>query len=137
MQVVSFVLISPDDKFLVELRDQPADYKGRYLFPGGKVEPNETPEEAVRREAFEEAGITLIGGLELISSEPMVTLHRNKSPLRCWIFSKWEGNVPLFNLETGEPFYWLTAQEIMERNPTPATALAMEVINEFTFNTLF
>jgi 8-oxo-dGTP diphosphatase len=43
-----------------------ADIQGRgWCIPGGRLEPDETPEQAVRREAMEEAGITL-GPLHLL-----------------------------------------------------------------------
>lgn len=34
-------------------------YAGAWLLPGGRVEPGETAERAARREAFEEAGVTV------------------------------------------------------------------------------
>jgi 8-oxo-dGTP diphosphatase len=52
-----------------------ADIAGRgWCIPGGRLEPDETPEAAARREAHEEAGLTvgplfLLGHYRLISSE--------------------------------------------------------------------
>ena len=42
--------------------------KGGYNFPGGKIEPNESPEDAVRRETMEETGVEL-GNLKQLCNE--------------------------------------------------------------------
>ncbi|MCD7887850.1 MAG: (deoxy)nucleoside triphosphate pyrophosphohydrolase [Clostridiales bacterium] len=39
------------------------DYKGRWEFPGGKIEPGETPRQALEREIWEELNIQIeVGG---------------------------------------------------------------------------
>lgn len=44
--------------FLISLRPDDSHQGGKWEFPGGKVEENELPEQAMLRELFEEVGIT-------------------------------------------------------------------------------
>jgi 8-oxo-dGTP diphosphatase len=53
------VLIDGDDNFLLTSRPEGKVYAGYWEFPGGKVEPGETVEQALRRELHEELGITI------------------------------------------------------------------------------
>jgi 8-oxo-dGTP diphosphatase len=53
------VLIRPDGAFLVTSRPAGKVYAGHWEFPGGKVEPGETVEQALARELHEELGITI------------------------------------------------------------------------------
>jgi 8-oxo-dGTP diphosphatase len=53
------VLIRPDGDFLLTSRPPGKVYAGYWEFPGGKVEPGETVEEALRRELSEEIGVTI------------------------------------------------------------------------------
>jgi len=64
------VLIDAAGRFLLTSRPEGKVYAGHWEFPGGKVEPGESVEQALRRELHEELGIT-IG-----HAEPwQVTLH--------------------------------------------------------------
>ena len=51
-------VIEQDGKILATQRGY-GDYAGGWEFPGGKIEPNETPEEALVREIHEELGATI------------------------------------------------------------------------------
>ena len=53
------VLIAPDGRFLLTSRPEGKVYAGHWEFPGGKVEPGESVEQALRRELQEELGITI------------------------------------------------------------------------------
>ena len=51
-------IIHQDGKILATQRGY-GDFKGLWEFPGGKMEPRETPEEALRREIREELNIDI------------------------------------------------------------------------------
>ena len=53
------VLIDACGRFLLTSRPAGKVYAGYWEFPGGKVEPGETIEQALRRELHEELGITI------------------------------------------------------------------------------
>jgi 8-oxo-dGTP diphosphatase len=53
------VLIDAAGRFLVTSRPAGKVYAGHWEFPGGKVEPGETIDAALRRELHEELGITI------------------------------------------------------------------------------
>ncbi|GAC1528142.1 MAG: NUDIX domain-containing protein [Ramlibacter sp.] len=53
------VLVRSDGRFLLTSRPQGKVYAGYWEFPGGKVEPGENIEQALRRELIEEIGITI------------------------------------------------------------------------------
>ena len=53
------VLIDRQQRFLLTSRPDGKVYAGYWEFPGGKVEPGETIEQALRRELHEELGITI------------------------------------------------------------------------------
>ncbi len=59
---VAAAIICDGDKVLSCQRNY-GEFKDGWEFPGGKIEPGETAEEAVVRELHEELGVT-VGGLE-------------------------------------------------------------------------
>ena len=52
-------------QLLAARRSKPTNLAGRWEFPGGKVDPGETVEEALHRETLEELGVTVRLGSEL------------------------------------------------------------------------
>jgi 8-oxo-dGTP diphosphatase len=55
--VSAVALIDPDGRVLIAQRPEGKAMAGLWEFPGGKVEPGETPEAALIRELAEELGI--------------------------------------------------------------------------------
>ena len=55
--VVACALVDADGRVLIAQRPEGKQLAGLWEFPGGKIEPGETPEEAVVRELQEELGI--------------------------------------------------------------------------------
>ena len=54
--VVAGILLR-DGKILLAQRKEAASFALKWEFPGGKIEPGESPEEALERELQEELGI--------------------------------------------------------------------------------
>lgn len=59
VQVAAAVVERPDGAFLMTSRPPGKVYAGWWEFPGGKVEPGETPREALARELGEELGLSV------------------------------------------------------------------------------
>lgn len=55
MIIKSFVIIEDNGYFLL-IREAAKKWKGKWFFPGGKMDLDETPVEAAKREVLEEAG---------------------------------------------------------------------------------
>ena len=66
LHVVAGVIRDPRGRILLARRTEGRDLAGLWEFPGGKVEPGESPEAALRRELHEELGIRASIGAPLI-----------------------------------------------------------------------
>ena len=60
VEVAVGVLIAPDGQFLLTTRPPGKVYAGYWEFPGGKVEAQESLEQALSRELYEELGIQVL-----------------------------------------------------------------------------
>ena len=60
-QVAAAVIIS-DGKVLIARRKKGERHEGLWEFPGGKIEPGETPQLCLERELFEELGLKVKAG---------------------------------------------------------------------------
>lgn len=71
-------------RLLVGQRSAPPALAGLWEFPGGKVEPGETCEDALLRELREELGITAQLGTEIIGPHPQGWVLNEKAAMRVW-----------------------------------------------------
>lgn len=69
MKEVAVGILRGDGKVLACQRRRNAVYPLKWEFPGGKVEPGETPAEALRRELREELGIEAEAGVQIHRKE--------------------------------------------------------------------
>ena len=95
------VLIDTQGRFLLTSRPVGKVYAGHWEFPGGKVEPGETVEQALRRELHEELGIT-IGPVEPWQVELMDYPHARVRLHFCKVHA-WLGE---FEMREGQAMAW-------------------------------
>ena len=93
LPVVAAAMINPRGEVLVQQRPAAKAHGGLWEFPGGKVEPSETPEQALIRELAEELNIR-------VDSDALVPLAFATAPagqrhllLLLYIVRRWSGEL--------------------------------------------
>ena len=91
--VVGAALVDADGHVLLARRSAPEPLAGRWEFPGGKVEPGETPEEALGRELAEELGVGVRLGSAVPGPVPDDRTPHGAWPLASGLMAVWLGTV--------------------------------------------
>ena len=89
--VVAAALVDRDGRLLVQQRPEGLSMAGLWEFPGGKIEPGETPEQALIRELEEELGVDVDQAClapACFASEPLGNKHLL---LLLYVCRKWRG----------------------------------------------
>ena len=116
MLIVSAVaLIDIDGRVLLSKRPGEKVLGGLWEFPGGKLEPNEKPEEALMRELYEELGI----GTQKSCLAPLTFSYCDYEKfdliLLLFVCRKWEGQV---QAREGQELKWVFPNDI-QKFPMP------------------
>jgi mutator protein MutT len=74
---IAVAIVRRGDAVLLQQRER-EPFKGRWELPGGKVEPGEAPEQAVRREVVEELGVRVVSALPF-------AVHEHRYPEGPWV----------------------------------------------------
>jgi 8-oxo-dGTP diphosphatase len=114
LHVVAAVLRDGDGRVLLAQRGRGADLAGLWEFPGGKREAGESSLQALRRELWEELGITLDGAEPLIEV-PHAYGHK-RIALEVFTALAWRGEA---RGREGQALAWLTPEQLGAR-PMPA-----------------
>ena len=101
------------------------EYKDSWEFPGGKIEPGESPQEALRREIREELDTEIEVGEHLITIEmDYPSFHLSMQCFRATICH----GVPV--LKEHEAARWLGAEELESVEWLPADRMVIEKLKE-------
>lgn len=123
--VVAVALKRADGRILVQQRPAGKAMAGLWEFPGGKVEPDETPEAALVREIDEELGVTL-DPADLtpltFASEP---LGGKRLLLLLYVARAWQGEPRALDASA---IRWVTIEEMRALPMPPADAPFADVL---------
>ena len=115
--VVAVALVDPDGRVLIAQRPEGRSLAGLWEFPGGKLEQDETPEQALIRELAEELGIDV----EQSCLAPLTfASHAYEGfhllmPL--YVCRRWEG---LVQPREGQALKWVFAKDLRNYPMPPA-----------------
>lgn len=107
IHVVAGVIVDARDRILLARRTEGRDLAGLWEFPGGKVDPGETPEQALARELREELGIDADVG------EPVIVVPQRYPHKRLRLdvrrIARWRGNVKGLD---GQALAWVPSHKL-------------------------
>ena len=117
--VVACALVDPDGRVLISQRPAGKAMAGLWEFPGGKVEPGETPEETLVRELREELGIDTAA-----SCLAPLTFASHGYPdfhllMPLYVCRRWQGTVVP---QEGQAAKWVRARDLRSYPMPPADA---------------
>lgn len=121
-EVVSSV-VSKDGKCVLEKRpERNHSFPGYWSLVAGKIEPGESPEDAARREIFEETAIRV--GKPLGTMDPLY-VREGKTLFKVYPFHFDAGNQEVILNEENERFVWASIDEAKEMRTVTDTVLVM------------
>jgi 8-oxo-dGTP diphosphatase len=126
MTVVAVALIDPAGRVLLQQRAPGKAMAGLWEFPGGKVEPGETPEAALVRELAEELGISVDGAALTPAGFASARLGERHMILLLYLCRAWRGTPrPL----DASALKWLRPAEMVAAEMPPADGPLIESLS--------
>lgn len=118
------VLVLEDGKVLTGTRKERAS-RGQICGPGGHIEPGETPEEAAKRETYEEFGI-ICNELQPLGTQDGGSRYGNSAVFLC---TDYTGEPRTDEEEMTDP-RWLTIEEAKSQNAFPPFLRSLQLLPE-------
>ena len=124
VEVSAAVLQKPDGTFLLAQRPADKIWAGYWEFPGGKIEPGETPYHALVRELREELGITVTTVYPWVTR--VYTYPHATVRLNFFRVTAWSGEL---HPHEGQQFSWQRVPEIGVAPVLPANASILRALS--------
>lgn len=124
VDVVAAVIRDARGRILLTRRTEGRDLAGLWEFPGGKIEPGETPQAALMRELHEELGITAVVGEQVACVEADVPGKRVRLDVREVTCSGKPRGIE------GQALAWVPLHKLMEYPMPPADQPVVQALLE-------
>lgn len=120
---VAAAVIERDGKILIGRRKKGSHLADKWEFPGGKLEPGETPEEALRRELREELSVEAMVG-------DFVCASRHIYPEKAVELIVYRASIPLGDIDSTdhEEIRWVPREELLLYNFPEADRPVIEIL---------
>jgi len=125
--VAAVALIDADGRVLLAQRPEGKAMAGLWEFPGGKVQPHETPESALIRELKEELGIDVAEACLAPLTFASHRYERFHLLMPLYVCRRWDGIV---SPREGQALKWVRAQRLGEYPMPPADKPLIPVLQE-------
>ena len=129
LHVVAAAMFDEQGRVLIQRRPKGTQMAGLWEFPGGKIDPGETPEAALKRELNEELGIHIdINNLIPLTfaSEPLPDKHLL---LLLYVCRAWDGEPQALH---ASEMAWVFPAELYEYEMPPADAPFIPILEKLT-----
>lgn len=117
-------IICKDGKYFATQRGY-GEFEGWWEFPGGKIEPGEGKEDALKREILEELGVEIIVGMQICTTEYDYPAFHLK--MHCFLCTLAPGTAGIQLLEH-KSARWLSPDELDEVGWLPADKDVIEML---------
>ncbi len=117
--VVAAALINEVHEILVQKRPEGKALAGLWEFPGGKVEPGESPEEALVREIREELGVVIDGDAVAPLTFASHPAGDRNMVLLLYVCHSWQGTPEAIECPAME---WASIERLEQLSMPPADA---------------
>jgi 8-oxo-dGTP diphosphatase len=115
--VAACALVDPDGRVLLAKRPAGKPLAGLWEFPGGKIEPGETPEAALIRELEEELGIRIAGKCLAPLSFASHSYPDFHLLMPLYVCRRWDGEI---EARQGQELAWVRARRLADYAMPPA-----------------
>lgn len=131
MKDVTAAIILEKGRVLITRRAPGEKHAGRWEFPGGKVEPGETPEACLRRELLEELEINTVIGEKL--AESIYTYETGAIRLLAYRATIISGDL---RLHVHDDYRWVAVDELTQYPLLDADVVIAGVLQEINASIL-
>lgn len=115
--VAAAALVDVDNRVLIAQRPPGKSMAGLWEFPGGKVAPGETPEDALRRELYEELSIDVCRRCLSPLTFASHTYDKFHLLMPLYLCRTWDGEV---SPREGQEIKWVRAMRLADYPMPPA-----------------